>query len=313
MKVLLNILCTVSLVVAPITAHAESALFVPAPVPTPAPAANIPSMGNSNINKNSGVGQASQQAGSGANNSAGAALIAAGIPLLATPPTMPIGAMLIAMGAMAMAQGGHDAGAAGQSGNTGAASTHNNNTPTQASTSQEAEKGKSAFDTPEIKKAVADIEKLGYKVDEKGVKLPDGTLIPTSAFASKEGMLAAGIDPAVLSKLDQVNKDVSSEYKVSSMATSSGGGGGAPSDVESGSSNSGGMAMGGPFDMSDDARRRLAAGRTVNLDGEPIGVAGANIFEMIHTAYQKKRTGAQFLEVEEPMVRMPASVTKEKR
>jgi hypothetical protein len=304
-----------ALAMQPALGWATEQLFVPPPMPAPAPAQN-PGQGikggpGSTINQGANTGQASQNAGAGANNAAGAALIAAGIPMLAQPPTVPIGVMLIAMGAMALAQGAHDSGAAGQSAATGAASVHNGGPGTQANQATDPDLGKSSFNTPEIKKAQAELAKHGYEVNEKGVTKPDGSIIPASAFQSKEGMLAAGIDPAVLAKLDEVNKDVASAYNVSSVATGGGGGGSGaiPEDVGGGGSET---ALGSrdPFDLNDDARRSMMAGKTVNLDGEPIGVAGANIFDMVHTAYQKKRAGAQFLEGEEPMLRAPASTSR---
>jgi hypothetical protein len=45
-------------------------------------------------------------------------------------------------------------------------------------------------------------------------------------------------------------------------------------------------------------RKGLTAGKTVLFDGDPIGVRGDNIFAMVHTCYQTKREGAQFIETE---------------
>src|SRR5262245_57125614 len=115
----------VAVAASPVFGWAESQLYVPPPEPLKVP---TPPPQNNTINQGSNVGQASQQGGAGANNAAGAALIAAGVPMLAQPPTAPMGAMLIALGMMALAQGGHDSGAAGQSANTGAASVYNNGT-----------------------------------------------------------------------------------------------------------------------------------------------------------------------------------------
>ena len=66
------------------------------------------------INPGSNQGQQSQKGGAGSNAGAGAALMAAGAALMAMPPTMPAGAILMAMGLLAMQQSGEDNGAAGQ-------------------------------------------------------------------------------------------------------------------------------------------------------------------------------------------------------
>lgn len=325
MKTFTNLIFATAIALQPTIVWAEAQLYVPPPAPPPAPVQytnpNAPNYGgpapNATINQGSNVGQASQQGGAGANNAAGAALIAAGVPLLAQPPTVPIGAMLIAMGIMALAQGSHDSGAAGQSADTGAHSVYNNGNPdTQAGNEATTTPGANAFDTPEIKKQNAKLAKYGYEVGPKGVKMPDGSVLPASAFSSKSAMAAAGIDPAVLAKLDDVNKNLASQYSVSSMPVATGGGGGgsggaggSAEDVGGGESGSGSGRN--PFSMDSDAKRAMMAGKTVSLDGDPIGVAGMNIFDMIHSAYQKKRTGSQFLEDEaggEPMLRAPASV-----
>src|SRR5882757_7557302 len=90
----------------------------PPPAPTPTPVAPT----NASINPAANQGKQSQDSGSGANAAAGAALIAAGMALMANPPTQPAGAALIAMGMLALAQSGADSGAADQSAATAASS-----------------------------------------------------------------------------------------------------------------------------------------------------------------------------------------------
>lgn len=306
----------VAMGIAPAVGWAESQLYVPPPEPLNVSKPNPNPNAQNTINQGSNTGKASQEGGAGANAAAGAALIAAGVPMLAQPPTAPMGAMLIALGMMALAQSGHDSGAAGQSGNTGAASVYNQGDAKTQANQAEAEKGGSTFMTPEAKKAAAQIAEMGYKVDKTGIKLPDGSKISASSLSSPGAMAAAGIDPSVIAKLDEINKEMAQKYNVSSMpvAAGGGGGGGASAGAEDVGGGSGSGAEGVPgrnaWSMDANAQKGLIAGKTVSLDGEPIGVAGANIFDMIHTAYQKKRSGDQFMEVEEAMVRMPASIPR---
>ncbi len=284
-------------------AYGEGELFIPPPPPPP-PVAPPPVT----INNGANTGQASQNGGAGANNAAGAALIAAGTAMLPNPPTAPMGAALIALGIIALMQGAHDSNAAGQSGATGAASVFNNG-QTQKNEAGAYDNGKTAFNNPTVKKAIEALKEKGYNVTEKGLSKPDGTTVPMSALQSSAGLKAAGIDPDALKKAQDIAAKAVDGYSVSSVATAGGGGGGgAAHDIGPGG---GEEADGGKFDafsLGADAQRALMAGKTKNLDGDPIGVAGANIFEMIHEAYQKKRTGDQFVEHEEAAARAPASI-----
>lgn len=268
------------------------------------------------INQGANNGQASQNAGAAANAAAGAALIASGMALLPNPPTAAQGAALIALGMLALAQSGHDSGAAGASGRTAAASVLNNG-QVKNDTQQPVGGGEADFLNNEKKKAADALKNAGYSFNEgKGLTGPDGKTIPASAFSSPAAMAAAGIDPNVAKELNKVNAAISDElakYRISSMATNGGGAGagmnegggtGVNSEEETG-------AAVNPFDLNAAKQSALMAGKTVNLDGEPIGVAGMNIFNMVHEAYQKKRTGNQFIEAEGAIpVRAPASKNK---
>lgn len=310
MKRLMTYVFSMSLALQPVLAHAVTDLYTPPPPPPPpAPAPAPAPTPNSTINIGSNVGKNSQNAGSAANNAAGAALIATGTALLPNPPTTAQGAMLIALGIIALAQGAHDKNAAGQSANTGAHSVFNNGqTQTNKENPKDYDKGQSAFNTPAIKDALSKINELGYDVNENGVKLPNGKNLPLSTFASAVAMKAAGVDAAVLEKVGEISDKVSAQYSVSSVAAGGGEGGGGGGAANAGNKNEE-EADGkfNPFAIGADAKKALMAGKTVNLDGEPIGVAGANIFEMIHQAYQKKRTGEQFMEADDED-RRPASV-----
>lgn len=266
------------------------------------------------INQGANTGQASQNAGSAANAAAGAALIASGMALLPNPPTAAQGAALIALGMLALAQAGHDSGAAAASGRTAAASVlQNQGTP--GTDAQKPEAGEADFYN-QMKKAGEALKTHGYTFNDKGLTGPNGKTIPKSAFNSTSAMAAAGVDPKAIAELNKVNDAIADElakYRVSSVGTNNAGAGG-------GMNEGGGVGVTGeeetgaainPFDLNADKQKQLVAGKTINLDGDPIGVAGANIFEMVHDAYQKKRSGNQFIEVENgPPTRQPASKPK---
>ncbi len=270
---------------------------------------------NNTINQGANVGQASQNAGSAANAAAGAALIASGMALLPNPPTAAQGAALIAMGMLALAQAGHDSGAAGASARTAAASVLKNDAKA-GDTQQPVGGGEAEFFNNERKKAAEALKAQGYSFSDKGLTGPDGKTVPASAFSSPGAMAAAGIDPNAIKELNKVNAAIADElskYRVSSVAAGGagagmnegGGAGGAASEEQTG-------GVVNPFDINAERQKQLMNGKTVSLDGEPIGVAGANIFEMVHDAYQKKRSGNQFIEIEGMApVRAPAS-TKSK-
>lgn len=277
---------------------------------------NLQAGSQNTINQGANTGQASQNAGSAANAAAGAALIASGMALLPNPPTAAQGAALIAMGMMALAQAGHDSGAAGASGRTAAASVLRNDTTTTSGTTQQPS-GEADF-YKQMKAAENALKANGYEMTDKGLKGPGGKLTPTSAFSSTSAMSAAGIDPKAIQELNKVNAAIADElakYNVSGVPLA-GGAGQAGMGEGGGSGVAAAEETGGvidPFNLNANQKRNLLAGKTVNLDGDPIGVAGANIFEMVHDAYQKKRTGNQFIELDGlPEVRKPASIPKNK-
>lgn len=267
------------------------------------------------INPGSNTGQQSQKNGSGSNSAAGAALMAAGAALMANPPTMPAGAALMAMGMLAMMQSGEDDGAAGQSGATGAASVYNSGTGTGTSTTPTDANGSSSFAAQKIKEGQAKLAEAGYKMTEKGLTTPDGKFIPASSFNTPAGMAAAGMTPAAIAEAQKIIADADGGARVSGVAVNGGGGGGSgvTEGESSGSSETGGPPLGNPFHLDGDKKGQLVAGKTIMFDGEPIGVRGQNIFEMVHQCYQKKRDGRHFIESESDVAtRMPASFQPKK-
>lgn len=272
--------------------------------------ASVPS---STINLGANQGQQSQNSGSGSNAGAGAALMAAGAAMMANPATMPAGAALMAMGALAMMQSGHDSGAAGSSGKTASAS--NTNTTTSKTNPVDAT-GSSAFVDAKLKEAQSTLASNGYKITEQGLTKPDGSFTPSSAFNSASSMSAAGIPQAAIDKAQQIlseyNKNGLNAATVASMQVGSPGGG--MTEGDSHGSSETGFGKHNPFDVNAAQKAALVAGKTVMYAGEPIGVSGQNIFQMIHSCYQRKREGKHFIESEmDVSARSPASVKTIKR
>lgn len=272
---------------------------------------SIPVM-KSTINPGSQQGQASQSGGAGTNAAVGQALMSAGAALMANPPTVPAGAALMAMGLLAMMQSGEDSGAAGQSAATGSASNTNG---TSTGTAAVDGTGTSGFTEAKIKEGQAKLAAAGYKMTAAGITNPDGSFTSSSAFNSPSAMAAAGISPAAIAEAQKILGDINtSGARVSSVGVNSGGGGGGITEGDSHGSSDAAMGAGNPFNIDADKKGSLVAGKTVMFDGEPIGVRGQNIFEMVHSCYQKKRDGKHFIESEVDIAtRSPASVKPSKK
>ena len=275
-----------------------------------------PISSGTSINPSAQAGKSSQSSGSAANMAMAAMMMAA---CMATqPPNM----ALCMMGAMAAMQGAADKDAADQSAATQTATNTSGATATNAAakpTFADAAPGTAAFDEQKkIKQGMATLKAAGYTASPAGISSAGGN-IAASSFGSSGSMLAAGLDPAAVKEAERIGKDVSSRYSTMSMAADGGGGGG-------GGSEGGGGGGGGneaslpalnpyknPFALATDKKAELMAGKTVQFDGEPIGVKGNDIFQMVHAAYDRKRAGAHFIETDhDPQlgasVRAPASV-----
>lgn len=290
------------------------------PTPTPSPAS---------INPSANTGQQSQDSGAGANNAAGAALIAAGTPMLSNPQTMPMGMALIAMGILALMQGGEDSGAAAQSGNTAATTADTSSTSsgtgssTTGSDSTTDSGAKAAFSSAAGKKAVAAVEAAGGSLTAASLTMPDGTSVPLSSFSSASGMSAAGFDGAgAMAKVAAIEKSlgIGNAGSVSGMATAEGGGGASVANKFGDLPAFQLPKFKSPFDLSAAQKAQLAAGKTISMGGDPIGVKGDDIFAMIHRAYQHQSAGDGFItnasasEDSTPNVsiRAPASIVRKK-
>ncbi len=257
------------------------------------------------INQGSKVGQSSQGSGAAANAAAAAALMTA---CLAPCPKCMI--PLCVMSMLAAQQAGHDKGAQGQS-----ALSDDSSIDSKAPETPNYDQGAADYADGTLKAVKDKLKEKGVTVTGAGVTMPDGSFTPMSAFNSPSSMLAAGVDPSMVSEAKKVLGEVEAAAAKGKpkmdMSTASGGGGApAPYPTEEVSNDVEVQAATNPFDLTGDQAKKLLANKTVMLDGEPIGVAGNNIFGMIHEAYQKKSNGNQFLDgAQVPRVRRPASTT----
>lgn len=278
------------------------------------------------INPSANQGQASQNMGKIINMAVGGAMMAAC--LASEPPNYP----LCAMGALALAQGAMDGGAAGQSGktasasygtglgsNAGSGSSGGGSGSTDPSNPNYGT-GKGGFNDPKIKAGLKALKEAGYEVSSAGVKGPDGKTVPASAFGNAGAMTAAGMSPSAVKEALKVAAAMNDEIsklngKMGSVGVAEGGGGGGSDGSSGNSSNSSTSSYrpssANPFAINNGQKQQMVAGKTVLFDGEPIGVRGQDIFEMVHTAYEKKRQRSNFIEggADGAPLRAPASTT----
>ena len=273
------------------------------------------------INQGADQGRKSQGAGQMMNMIASAALFAS---CFASCPKCRM--ELCAMGAMAAAQGAHQGQASNQSDmafdasefNSGQNSYDNKGNPLKPAAVDGT--GTAGYSSPIIKEGMGKLEESGYKVTEQGVTYPDGSFKPNSAFDSPGSMIAAGIDPATAQAAGEVlgviNEELGSGANVAAMPVDAGAGGAGGGGGYGGGSDFGDMdsfklpTMRNPFANQD--QKKMLAGKSVMVDGEPIGVKGDNIFDMVHRAYQKKRTKQLFIETSKNPARLPASMVSGK-
>ncbi len=274
----------------------STADFLPPPPPKPATGPG------SGVNESPGINPQANQAqskesGASAMNMLAAAALFAGC-LASNPPNMP----LCMMGALAAMQSGHDAGAADMSGMTALASTKEKANPAFGD-------GKGQYTDPTVNAGMKALKDGGYTVTDTGIRHPDGSTTPASAFDSPAAMAAAGIDQKTIDSANKalagVDASGATGPKVSSVGVSEGGGGGGA--ASGGNYDANGNSY-NPFRLSALQKSQMVAGKTVMFDGEPIGVKGQNLFDMVHVAYERKAQSNHFLGDNGDGLRAPASV-----
>jgi len=278
-------------------------------------AITYPSSGSSSINPAASQGKSSQDMGKMINMATSAAMMAACL-----EPCPKCQYALCAIGALAALQALAQGEAAGQSGSVKAATDY-----TGQSTDNGTNNGPGGSSNPinavdptgtvEFKEGMKKLKEAGYSVTKEGVTFPDGSVKPASAFSSPGGMAAAGMSPSAIQEaqkiLAAVEKDAA-KYgagSVASVPVEGGGGGGSEGNSganKDGDSDSRYGSYKNPFAVGADQKRKMVAGKTVLFAGEPIGVSGQNIFDMIHDKYQRMRQSNYFIEDDAPSPNKPA-------
>ena len=283
------------------------------------------------INQAAKQGNSSQMIGGLINGAVGAGLIAWGVQSKNN--------MMIMMGVMALGQAAATMAAAGQSSGTGDASvagwgdyslSPGSGTPVDDGGSGGA--GGSGTITPsgvqnQIKDGLKALSGQGIQMNvaAKTVTMPDGTVKSFDDFKDANSMAAAGMSPAqtsaALAAADKLTKDAVAKYggvdspRVVAVGVETGGGdGGAGYGGGSESDSRDNFWAGAHRQPSAADKARMIAGKSILAGGEPIGVKGDDIFQMIHRHYDMKRRGNEFIvEVaagERPVLRNKASIQR---
>lgn len=253
--------------------------------------------GGASQNQAAKMGQSQNNSSSGIAQAIGAALIAAGAALMSNPPTVPPGAMLMALGMLAMAQSGANAGTAGAH---GAQSTLNQDYGTGAYGT-----GGGTTTVPSMKGAVAELKKYGVNYDASSGKFtfPNGKTVSAKDLTNQAAMAEAGVSAADFAKAMDTVKDAekkaAAEMKLKealakqamSFDNPASGGGGATAASFRNPADDGSSSGGARRDRPEVS----VAGMSVNLGGDRIGVAGDDIFSMMARRYREKDNKDSFL------------------
>lgn len=270
------------------------------------------------INPSALTGAASQGMGSAVNNAVGNGLMNQGQQNMQqgqqnkNQGQVSQGIMQMLQGLMALAQALADQGAQNQSNNTANTSAATNpsltTTPTPAPLTQ-AQGLAMAFQTPQGQAAVNALTNAGVSVGPDGVTMPDGTQASWSQVGGGSGggiPMDGATQKALADALASARGgDSGASVKSVGTAAADGGGGGAG---DSGSFTPGKFTFKNPFAVAKAKKDQILAGMTENMGGEPIGVKGDDIFDMIARAYNRKKQNHDFIDEASGEARLPASV-----
>lgn len=283
----------------------------PTPTPNPDGNSNIFSDGKPMSDSAYGAAKDGQGSNSSAGNIAtaiGAGMVAAGTAMMpsccGTPPTCcPAAITMIAMGVLGLMQGAANKSTSGQHGivskdvgmtgdsNGDGVPDYQNPDPT----------GSAAFKS-EMSKGFNALSKVGAKLDPKTGKItfPNGATVGPGQLGDPNAMSQAGVNPTQMKNIQKQLSDLEKAAlaKAGAAATAengfeSGGGGGSTTTVASDDSGAGMGGMGNGKDR--DPAAASVAGMTKNFNGELIGVAGDDIFQMMARRYQQKSKEDSFL------------------
>ncbi|MGE0632195.1 MAG: hypothetical protein AB7O96_07285 [Pseudobdellovibrionaceae bacterium] len=249
-----------------------------------------------------------QGGGSGANAAMGAGLMAAGAAMMINETTRPVGMMMMMMGAQALMQAGNQSGTQKSNADTANKMSYNPSSSSSGGLSDPTTgvDPKDPFGNPasltrtsSYKQAMANLKKaeaLGLKIDPKAgtATLPNGKTVPLTSAGMASSGLGSSAFQAAKREADKLSEKAFADMKkslVSSMGEDGGGGGGFGSSSSSSSSEEeSDAALGVNAESNSLADRGAAsvAGLTKDFNGEPIGVAGDSIFDMIARRYQRK-------------------------
>jgi len=178
------------------------------------------------------------------------------------------------------------------------------------------------FKNDKVQQALKALKDAGYQMDEKGLTSPDGTFTPAGSLGSSSALSAAGMSASSIQEaqkvLASVNQELSRMANVSPVGVVESGGGYSYSSSSGSDGDSMGMVGSNkPFLLNAGQKQALMAGKTVMFQGEPIGVPGRNIFDMMRVAYERRSaknlfvdSGAALPSNQGPVVRTPASASK---
>lgn len=139
----------------------------------------------------------------------------------------------------------------------------------------------------QLNSGIDKIQKANPKIDIKNDKIgtPKGS-VALSSLGSGSAMAAAGLISAEqIAEVDALIKK-RDEFKIPAMSASTGGGGGGGSSGKTAEYKMPSFEM--PRDPASTPAAPVAAGLVKLANGEPIGTASDNIFNMLHNRYQQK-------------------------
>jgi hypothetical protein len=145
---------------------------------------------------------------------------------------------------------------------------------------------------------LAKLEAKGYKIDKETgtITTPDGKKVSAANLSAAAQALAAS-DPQFKEMHEAIMAQASAGYKAIRMdADASGGGGGGGAAKASGRYVSGYSGFQFPNFGEGAPKAATVAGLTKMANGEPIGVAGDDIFKMMQRAYGTRLGNGMFIE-----------------
>lgn len=146
---------------------------------------------------------------------------------------------------------------------------------------------------PEIKKNIKDLENKGYKVNPDGsVTSPNGSTLSsmTPSGMKKAGMTPDQIDAAVdiMEQAKKKRESLLSQLNEYDEEYSGGGGSGGKNGYDGQSADNASSRFGNNR-MPSNSNEPSIAGLSVKHGGDQIGVAGDNLFKMVHRKYEEKK------------------------